>query len=184
MNELPAEFSYINLLAEIKDKIRTAQIRAMVTVNQQLLLLYWEIGKLVLERQKVHGWGAKVVERLAYDLHLEFPDMQGYSKRNLLYMRQFAEKYPEFSIVQAPLAQLSWYHNMTLLQKCPDEKQRLWYAAEALENGWSRDMMVFQIERKLFERQGSAPTNFQRTLPKPDSDLAQQTLKDPISLIF
>ncbi len=184
MSELSAEYSYKNLLAEVKDKIRTAQIRAMVTVNQQLLLLYWEIGKLVLVRQKAANWGDKVLKQLSMDLKLEFPDMQGFSISNLKYMRRFAAAYPDFSIGQAPLVQLSWYHNITLLQKCPDEKQRFWYAAEALENGWSRDMMVFQIEGKLFERQGGAPTNFQRTMPKPDSDLAQQTLKDPYIFDF
>ena len=151
----------------------------MVTVNQELLLLYWDIGKSILERQQKHGWGSKVVERLSEDLRTEYPNMEGFSKRNLLYMRQFAEAYPDFSIAQAPLAQISWCQNITLLQKCRDEAQRFWYAGAALEYGWSRDVLVHQIETRLYERQGSAPNNFQATLPNPDSDLAQQVLKDP-----
>ncbi len=184
MSNLPADKTYLELLLEVKTKIRTAQIQAMVTVNRQLVLLYWEIGQSILERQRLANWGSKVVEQLAQDLRLEFPDMQGFSKRNLLYMRQFAEAYPQFQNVQAPLAQISWYHNITLLQKCPDEQRRFWNAAAALEYGWSRDVLVHQIETRLFERQGSAPSNFKATLPKPDSDLAQQTLKDPYIFDF
>lgn len=184
MHTPTSETSYRQLLLEIKEKIRTAQIRAMVRVNHELLLLYWDVGKSILERQKQHGWGSKIVERLSEDVRAEYPNLEGFSKRNLLYMRQFAEAYPDFSIVQAPLAQISWYHNITLLQKCPDESRRFWYAAAALENGWSRDVLVHQIETRLFERQGGAPSNFQATLPKPDSDLAQQTLKDPYIFDF
>lgn len=183
MHTSTSDTSYRQLLLEIKEKIRSAQIRAMVKVNYELLLLYWDVGRSILERQRQHGWGSKIVERLSEDVRTEYPNLEGFSKRNLLYMRQFAEAYPDFSMVQAPLAQISWYHNITLLQKCPDESRRFWYAA-ALENGWSRDVLVHQIETRLFERQGGAPSNFQTTLPKPDSDLAQQTLKDPYIFDF
>lgn len=179
-----ADLSYQQLLSEIKGKIRTAQIRAMVSANREMLFLYWDIGKSILERQQQHGWGSKVVDQLGEDLRMEYPEMEGLSKRNLLYMRQFASAYPDFEFVQASLAQISWYHNITLLQKCKDENKRLWYAAAAIENGWSRDVLVHQIESRLYERQGGAPTNFQRTLPQPDSDLAQQTLKDPYIFDF
>ena len=146
MSSFITDSSYRDLLREVKEKIRSAQVQARVTVNQHLLILYWEVGKSILARQEQYGWGAKVVEQLAHDLRLEFPGLEGYSKRNLLYMRQFANAYPEFPIVQAPLAQISWYHNITLLQKCPDEQKRFWYAAAALEHGWSRDIMVHHVE--------------------------------------
>lgn len=184
MSNLPTDKTYLELLLEVKTKIRAAQIQAMVTVNRQLVLLYWEIGESILERQRLANWGDKILKQLAADLKMEFPNMEGFSMTNLKYMRQFARAYPNFPIGQAPLDQLSWYHNITLLQKCPDESQRFWYAAAALEYGWSRDVLVHQIETRLFERQGSAPSNFKATLPKPDSDLAQQTLKDPYIFDF
>lgn len=184
MENLPANPTYKQLLIEVKQKIQQAQIRAMVTVNQQMLFLYWEIGKSILSRQAEEGWGSKVIEQLAKDLKTEFPNMQGFSRRNLLYMRQFAETYPDFSIVQAPLAQISWYHNITLLQKCSDEEHRLWYAQQAVEHGWSRNVMVAQIEMGLYERKGKAITNFAAKLPKPESEMAQQVLKDPYILDF
>ncbi len=184
MNNLATDQDYLSLLATIKSKIQQAQVKASIAVNQELLLLYWEIGKEILNRQEKAGWGAKVIEQLEKDLRQEFPGMQGYSKRNLLYMRQFAQTYPDFEIVQAPLAQITWYHNITLLQKCPHKKERLWYAAQAIENGWSRDVMVLHIETKLYERQGKLPSNFAYTLPEPQSDLARQTLKDPYIFDF
>lgn len=184
MSNIPGDKTYLELLLEVKTKIRAAQIQAMVTVNRQLVLLYWEIGQSILERQRLANWGDKILKQLAADLKMEFPNMEGFSMTNLKYMRQFARAYPELPIGQAPLDQLSWYHNITLLQKCPDEQRRFWYAAAALEYGWSRDVLVHQIETRLFERQGTAPSNFKATLPKPDSDLAQQTLKDPYIFDF
>lgn len=178
------DLSYQQLLLEVKSKIRSAQIRAVISANREMLLLYWDIGKSILEKQQLHGWGSKVVDQLSKDLRMEYPEMEGFSKRNLLYMRQFALAYPDFEFVQASLAQIGWYHNITLLQKCKDETARLWYAAAALENGWSRDVLVHQIESNLYERQGGAPNNFRQTLPRPDSDLAQQTLKDPYIFDF
>ncbi len=110
--------------------------------------------------------------------------MKGFSRRNLLYMRQFAENYPDVAIVQEPLAQISWYHNITLLQKCKNGAKRLWYAQKSIENGWSRNVMVYQIELQLYERQGKAVSNFTKTLPSPQSDMVQQALKDPYVLDF
>ena len=184
MTTLSTNDSYRSLLAEIKQKIQQAQVRAMVTVNQQLLLLYWELGKEILARQEEGQWGDKVLTQLSADLKKAFPDMKGFSVRNLKYMRTFAREYPGFEIGQAPLAQISWYHNITLITKCQERGQRLWYAQKALEYGWSRNVMVHQIEAGLYERQGGALTNFATTLPKPDSDLAQQTLKDPYIFDF
>ena len=186
---MPAELTrnsktYQDLLVQLKNQIRTAQVRAAVAVNQELVLLYWGIGKEILSRQSEEGWGAKVIERLAKDLRLEFPDMQGLSPRNLKYMRAFAEAWPDEPIVQAPLAQLTWYHNLTLLEKVKSQDERLWYARQSIQNGGSRNILVMQIESGLYGRQGKAVTNFQTTLPKPQSDLAQQLIKDPYNFDF
>jgi predicted nuclease of restriction endonuclease-like (RecB) superfamily len=173
--------SYQDLLARLKSQIQTAQVRAALAVNQELVLLYWQIGKEILTRQQVEGWGSKVIERLASDLHLEFPDMRGLSPRNLKYMRAFAEAWP---IVQQAVAQLPWGHNVRLLDLVKSAEERLWYAAQAIQNGWSRNILVLQIESGLFRRQGKAITNFQMTMPSPQSDLAQQILKDPYNFDF
>ena len=175
---------YRDLLALLTTRIRIAQLRASVAVNQELVLLYWGIGKEILTRQREDGWGTKVIERLAKDLRREFPDMRGLSPRNLGYMKAFAEVWPDEAILQAPLAKLTWYHNITLIQKVKEQDERLWYAQAAVEHGWSRNVLVLQIESQLFRRQGKALTNFQRTLPPPQSDLAQQITKDPYSFDF
>jgi predicted nuclease of restriction endonuclease-like (RecB) superfamily len=176
--------SYQELLARLKTQIRTAQVRAAVAVNHELVLLYWEIGKEILTRQKEDGWGTRVVERLARDLRSEFPDMQGLSPRNLGYMKAFAEAWPDGPILQAALAKITWYHNLTLLEKVKSCEERLWYAQQTIINGWSRNVLVMQIESGLFRRQGKAITNFQTALPAPQSDLAQQILKDPYNFDF
>ena len=181
---IPNPKNYQDLLVRLKNQIRTAQVRAAVAVNQELVLLYWGIGNEILTRQKGEGWGTRVIERLAKDLRSEFPDMQGLSPRNLKYMRAFAEAWPEDSIVQAPLAQLTWYHNLTLLEKVKGRDERLWYAEQTIQHGWSRNVLVIQIESGLHRRQGKAITNFQTTLPKPQSDLAQQLIKDPYNFDF
>jgi len=123
MSSLIAVPSYRDLLREVKEKIRSAQIRAMITVNHPLLILYWEVGKSILERQNSAQWGDKVLSQLAGDLKIDFPSLEGFSITNLKYMRQFARAYPQFPIGQVPLDQISWYHNITLLQKCPDEQK-------------------------------------------------------------
>lgn len=181
---IPSSKSYQDLLARLKAQIRTAQVRAAVAVNQELVLLYWGIGREILDRQQNDGWGTRVIERLAKDLRLEFPDMQGLSPRNLGYMKAFAEAWPDEAILQAPLAKLTWYHNLTLLEKVKSPEERLWYAEQAIQNGWSRNVLVLQIEGGLYRRAGKATTNFPTTLPKPQSDLAQQLLKDPYNFDF
>jgi predicted nuclease of restriction endonuclease-like (RecB) superfamily len=176
--------SYQDLLAHLKSQIRTAQVRAAVAVNRELVLLYWGIGKEILQRQASEGWGSKVVDRLAHDLRSEFPDMSGLSRTNLLYMRAFAETWPDESIVQQVVGQIPWGHNLRLLDLVKERQERLWYAHAAIENGWSRNVLVLQIESGLYRRQGKAITNFQATLPKPQSDLAQQLIKDPYNFDF
>jgi predicted nuclease of restriction endonuclease-like (RecB) superfamily len=152
--------------------------------NRELVLLYWQIGRDILARQAEQGWGAKVIDRLAADLRTAFPDMKGFSPRNLKYMRAFAEVWPDESFVQEVLAQLPWYHQLALLDKLPGPETRKWYAAQAIEHNWSRNVLVMQIECRLLERSGVAVTNFPATLPAPHSDLARESLKDPYRFDF
>lgn len=180
----PSDDNYVGFLNELKQRIWNAQIKAALAVNKELVLLYWQIGTDILQRQQTEGWGSKVIQRLSKDLKREFPDMKGVSRTNLMYMRAFAEAYPEESIVQEVLGQIPWYHNIALLDKLNDIDERLWYARETVVNGWSRNVLVFQIESQLYQRQGNAITNFEQTLPKPQSDLVQQLIKDPYHLDF
>ena len=180
----PQKDNYAALLSELKERIRTARLRAAVAVNQELILLYWSIGRDILARQSVEGWGARVIDRLAADLRRDFPDMTGLSARNLKYMRAFAEAYPDEAIVQQAVARLPWGHNVRLVEAVKDPNERLWYASQAVEHGWSRNVLIHQIESGLFGRQGNATTNFARTLPAPQSDLAQELIKDPYNFDF
>jgi predicted nuclease of restriction endonuclease-like (RecB) superfamily len=175
---------YADWLAELKTRIHTAQQRATLAVNRELVLLYWQIGRDILARQTEQGWGTKVIERLAEDLRLSFPDMKGFSPRNLKYMRAFADAWPDAEIVQQAVAQLPWGHNLVLLNRLKDPEQRLAYARSAISHGWSRNVLNIHIETRLLERQGATLTNFELTLPKPQSDLARESLKDPYRLDF
>ena len=175
---------YAEWLADLKGRIHTAQQRASLAVNQELVLLYWQIGRDILARQADQGWGSKVIERLAQDLRAAFPDMKGFSPRNLKYMRAFAEAWPDDEFVQAVLAQLPWYHQLALLEKLNSPDSRRWYAAEAIKHNWSRNILVMQIESRLLERGGAAVTNFEATLPELQSDLARESLKDPYRFDF
>lgn len=175
----PTDDNYMTFLRSLKERIRQAQIRAALAVNNELIMLYWQIGREILKRQQEEGWGAKVIERLARDLKAEFPEMKGFSRTNLMYMRAFAEAYSDVEFVQRYAGQIPWRHNQVLLDKLKTPEQRLWYAQKSFENGWSRDILVMQIETNLFTRQGGAITNFERTLPGLDSDFAHQLIKDP-----
>jgi predicted nuclease of restriction endonuclease-like (RecB) superfamily len=180
----PPPEGYADWLADLKAQIHDAQQRAALAVNRELVLLYWQIGRDILARQAAQGWGAKVIERLAQDLRSAFPEMKGFSPRNLKYMRAFAEAWPDASFVQEVLAQLPWYHQLALLDKLPGPQTRKWYAAKAIEHNWSRNVLVMQIESRLLERSGKAVTNFALTLPAPQSDLARESLKDPYRFDF
>ena len=175
---------YADWLADLKAQIHDAQQRAALAVNRELVLLYWQIGQDILARQAAQGWGAKVIERLSQDLRSAFPELKGFSPRNLKYMRAFAEAWPEPEFVQEVLAQLPWYHQLALLDKLPGPETRKWYAAKAIEHNWSRNVLVMQIETRLLERSGKAATNFELTLPRPQSDLARESLKDPYRFDF
>jgi predicted nuclease of restriction endonuclease-like (RecB) superfamily len=179
---LPAD--YATWLVELKARIHSAQQRATLAVNRELVLLYWQIGRDILVRQSNEGWGAKVIERLAQDLRNAFPDMKGFSRANLMYMRAFADAWPDASIVQQAVGQLPWGHNLVLLTKLKTPEQRLVYAQRAIEHGWSRNVLNIHIERRLLEREGQAVSNFALRLPAPASDLAQESLKDPYLFDF
>ena len=176
--------SYKTWLTDLKKRVRRAQLKAAVAVNTELVSLYWQIGKSILTQQEKQGWGAKVIDQLSKDLRKAFPDMKGFSVRNLKYMRSFAEAYPDTAIVQQLAAQIPWFHNCVLMDKVKDLDQRLWYIQKTIENGWSRNILEMQIETGLYERQGKAISNFEATLPALQSDLARQTLKDPYNLEF
>jgi predicted nuclease of restriction endonuclease-like (RecB) superfamily len=182
-NDLSLE-KYEQFLRELKERIRNAQIQAALAVNRELILLYWQIGREILTRQQQEGWGAKVINKLAKDLQKAFPEMKGFSPRNLKYMRAFAEAYPDEQIVQQLAAQIPWFHNCVLLDKVKNSTERLWYINQTIQYGWSRSILTHQIESRLYHRQGAATTNFNQTLPPPQSDLAQQVLKDPYNFDF
>ncbi len=175
---------YKTFLHEIKERIVSSQLKAIVAVNRELIALYWEIGFRVHLKQKGEGWGAKTVERLAKDLKSAFPDMKGFSLTNIKYMVQFAREYPDFAISQQVVGQIPWGHNILLLQRLASLEERLWYANKTIENGWSRSVLFHWLDSGLHKREGRAITNFQSTLPAPQSDLAHQTLKDPYCFDF
>jgi predicted nuclease of restriction endonuclease-like (RecB) superfamily len=175
---------YETFLGGLKERIRAAQIRAALAVNRELILLYWSIGRDILSRQETEGWGANVINRLAEDLGRAFPEVTGFRARNLRYMRAMAEAYPDADFVQQVVAQLPWGHQVRILDTVKSPTQREWYIRQAVQSGWSRNVLVHQIESGLYERQGKALTNFDRTLPEPQSELAQQLMKDPYNFDF
>ena len=200
----PLSQGYPSLLADIKQRVRQAQVRAMLSVNAELIRLYWGIGQMIHERQQQEGWGAGVIPRLARDLHNELPEEKGFSERNIKQMLAFYREYAQLSFVQQPAAQietepkvpqaaalftaelilaLPWTHHAILMAKVKDPATRHWYMQAALEHGWSRSILVMQIETAAHQRQGRAASNFALRLPKPESDLVQQTLKDPYVVI-
>lgn len=181
---IKAPTGYAELLEDLKARIRSAQTRAGLAVNRELVLLYWDIGRRILLRQQKEGWGAKVVERLAHDLSADFPDIKGFSPRNLKYMRAFAETYQDKQFVQQVVAQIPWGHNVRILDYVKESIQREWYIRQTIAHGWSRNVLVHQIESGLYGRQGKAVANFDRTLPAPQSELALQVLKDPYVFDF
>ncbi len=175
---------YADWLADIKTRVAAARARAVRAANAELIRLYWQIGREILTRQAAQGWGSKVIERLARDLRVEFPEMKGFSRRNLMYMRDFAEAWPDEAIVQQAAAQLPWFHNVLLLTRLKDPALRLRYAEQALAEAWSRATLEAKLRNQWLERQGQAVTNFDARLPAPHSGLAHETLKDPYLFDF
>ncbi len=186
------EHSYPVLLAKIKDEICKAQVKAALSVNEEMIKLYWEIGRQISQRCALEGWGAKVIKKLSCDLKVSFPKMKGFSDANLRRMKTFYEAYEICAQAvrklddseRKVLFRIPWGHNIVLLQKLESNEERLWYAKKTIIHGWSRSILLMQIESSLYIRNGSALTNFHFTLPSPQSDLAQQALKDPYSFDF
>lgn len=203
---------YNNWRKEIISLIEQSKLKAILSVNAELLALYWKIGNDILIKQKENGWGAKVITQLSKDLSERFPDDRGYSERNLRNMKKFASEYPAFPIWQVPLAkleqlpirkaalaelpcdgngfvqvslaQISWYHHMSLIAKVPTNAERAFYIMETAANGWSRDVMLSQVANGYIRAKGKAITNFRHTLPAYQSDLAQYAFKDPYNFSF
>lgn len=180
----PNDENYSALLDDLKHRIRSSRVKAALAVNQELVLLYWGIGQEILNRQEAEGWGSNVIERLSKDLKREFPDMKGFSARNLGYMKAFAAAWPDEQFLQQVAAKIPWGHNMVILEKLKNSEERQWYIQKTIESGWSRNVLILKIENGLYERLGGAISNFKQTLPSPQSDLAQQLLKDPYHFDF
>ncbi len=181
---LPTTAEYRTFLEGLKERVRTARLSAAQAANRELIGLYWSIGRDILARQAELGWGAKVIDRLSGDLRREFPDMKGFSPRNLKYMRAFAAAWPDEAIVQQGAARLPWGHLLRILDGAREASARQFYVDQALLLGWSRDVLTMHIDRSLHTRHGAAVTNFERTLPANTSDLAAQSLKDPYVFDF
>jgi len=175
---------YPELLASVTRHVNTGRSKAIAAANSELLASYWAIGRELAQREAEQGWGAKVVTRLSADVRSAFPGATGFSPRNLRYMKSFAQAWTDPAMLQQAVATLPWGHQIMLLEKLNDPDTRLWYAAAAVKNGWSRNVLTHQIETNLHERSGKAVTNFSATMPPSDSDLAQQSLKDPYVFDF
>lgn len=195
-HEIKSNKQYVDWLKQIKTKISQAQIQAHLKVNELMLQLYWDIGTDILKAQKQEGWGTQIIDNLAKELKKEHQSLKGFSVRNLKYMLSFAKAYPNFPIVQVPLAQLenefvqdplaqiTWYHHITLLTKVKDLKERIFYIHKTIENAWSTNVMTLHIKNKLYHTQGKAINNFKNTLPNAQSDLAISLFKDPYTFDF
>lgn len=181
----PEPVGYGDVLGEVKNEIRAAQVRSHRALARELLALYWRIGRAIVTHQDLEGWGTGVIRRLAEDLRAEFPEVKGFSRTNLEYMRRFAAAYPDLeSNSPTAVGELPWGHVTVLLDKLDAADDRAWYAAEAIANGWSRNVLVHQIATRLRQRVGAAPSNFEHQLPAPDSEMVQQMTKDPYVLDF
>lgn len=182
MTEMPT--GYLDMLAEIKQRIQNERLRVVISANAAMVVMYWDIGRMILKRQAAEGWGAKVIDRLSLDLRTTYPEMEGLSSRNLLSMRAFAATYSDPAIVKQLVSLLPWGHVVRLLQKVKDAEARLFYARATIQHGWSRSILELQIDSRAYERAGKAVSNFAATLPPPDSDMAAQVFKDPYLFDF
>ena len=212
MEQIIQETEYKSWRCRIEAMIEHSKLKAVMSVNEEMLALYWKIGKDILEKQRTLGWGTQVIHQLSMDLTHRFPDDRGYSERNLRNMKRFADAYPQFPIwqvplakleelpisqstieqlknddgdfLQVPLAKMSWYHHISLLPKVKDDATRAFYILETVANGWSRDVMLLQVDNDYIKAKGKAVSNFDNTLPPPQSDLAKYAFKDPYKFSF
>lgn len=176
--------SYLDMRDSVVKHIKESRLHLVLQANSGMIMLYWNIGNEILQRQKAEGWGAKVIDRLSRDLSEEFPEMKGFSPRNLGSMKKFASCWTNQEILQQVVAKIPWRSNIVLLDKLPDQESRLWYARKLLENGWSSNILDIMIGANLIERQGKAVNNFEIALPPQDSDMAAQIFKDPYLFDF
>ena len=175
---------YLSFIEEIKNEIQDQRISVVLNANSSMICLYWKIGTAILKKQEEEGWGTKVIDRIAKDLKDAFPDISGFSPRNIKYMRKFAECWSDFAIVQQVVAQIPWRTNLKLLDKLNTQEERLWYAYETIKNGWSSNVLDLQIQNHLMERSGKTVNNFPIALPSADSDMVNQIFKDPYLFDF
>jgi predicted nuclease of restriction endonuclease-like (RecB) superfamily len=191
-NEWPRPLNLINeyteLLHAIKDKVRNAQLKAVVAVNQELLRFYWELGGIIIEKQAKTTWGDGLINQLSSDLKKEFPDMKGFSISNLKYIKQWFQFYSQNSVISqqavGQITQIPWGHNIAIISKCKSLTEAIYYVHNTMQHNWSRSVLVHQIESGLYNREGKSINNFAENLPMPQSDLAVQTLKDPYVFDF
>ena len=185
--------TYVDFINDLKNQIKTAQIKAHLAVNHEMISLYFSIGQSIIRKQEEHDWGSKIIDNVARDLKLEFPNMTGLSPRNVIYMRKFAKLYENIITQQAvaqlqslPFFNIPWGHNVVIMDKDFDYDQGLWYAKETIKNGWSRNVLMHQIKSDLYKRQTTLEKthNFDLTLPSPQSDLASELLKDEYNFEF
>ena len=213
MSKLTLKQDYIIWLKEIKSKIKNSQIKAALSANRELISLYWYLGNEIIEKQKNSNWGSNFIDQFSKDLKKDFPDVGGFSPKNLRYCRAFYNFYTKDSnwqqivailkknescqqivaenkelnpnkIIPEITGKIPWGHNIHVFTKSNDLEEAFFYINETVENGWSRDVLALQLKSSLYKRQGNSITNFSKTLPEPQSDLAQQTLKDPYSFDF
>jgi predicted nuclease of restriction endonuclease-like (RecB) superfamily len=184
MPKITVPDGYVEWLTQLKADIRQTRTHAVLAVNSEMIMLYWRIGREIIERQAAQGWGKGIIPKLAADLRAEFPDVKGFSARNLGYMKALAEAWPSTGILQRVIAKLPWGQNIELLDKLTDSDTRLWYAKAAIEHGWSRPILAHQIETRLHERDGRSINNFAETLPPVQSDMAKAAFRDPYVLDF
>ena len=176
--------SYLEFIEKIKTEIQKQRVSVVMNANAGMICLYWNIGRDILAKQEEEGWGTKIIDRMAKDLKEAFPDMSGFSPRNIKYMRKFAQCWPDYEIVQRVVAQIPWRTNISLMDKLKTEEERIWYAGKTIENGWSKAILELQIQNRLMERTGKTVNNFPAALPPLDSEMVNQVFKDPYLFDF
>ncbi|MDD4854212.1 MAG: PDDEXK nuclease domain-containing protein [Sulfuricurvum sp.] len=184
MKEIDRSNEYNSFLVDIKNQIKVSQQKAFSAINQEMILLYFNIGLAIEKRQNELGWGAKVIDKLSRDILREFPNMSGFSTRNIKLMVQFYKEYANDEIGQLSVAQIPWTHNIILIQKIKDKVLRYWYIQKTLENGWSKDVLSLMIKSEVHKREGNLVSNFKNILPPFESDFVQQSFKDPYRFDF
>jgi len=175
---------YLEFIDKIKKQIQNQRVSVVLKANASMICLYWNIGNAILQKQEEEGWGTKVIDRISKDIKDSFPEMKGFSQRNIKYMRKFAEEWNDYEIVQRVVAQIPWRSNIVLLDKLSDVDSRIWYARKTMEYGWSSNVLELQIQSKLIERTGKGVNNFKIALPPNDSDMANTIFKDPYLFDF